>query len=159
MPKPLTEQRRSSLRWELSSSSEEEGPQLGSRQGVSDLLRSAAVPAAVRRASRSPRRGQDALGTAGKMPALPKPGIVYRCDPEGTCFAPELRHSRGRGYTRSGAKTKSRAMKARDRERTSNRRLACLAFQHLNRFVQLFILLWRLFLAFVSGSSGVLVVW
>jgi len=43
---------------------------------------SAAVPAAVRRASRPPRRGRDvpsagsgqALGTAGKMPAL----LVFR---------------------------------------------------------------------------------
>jgi uroporphyrinogen-III synthase len=35
---------------------------------------SAAVPAAVRRASRS-RRGQDARATAGKMPALPLKGV------------------------------------------------------------------------------------
>jgi len=32
--------------------------------------RSAAVSAAIRRASRPPRRGRDTLGTAGKMPAL-----------------------------------------------------------------------------------------
>jgi hypothetical protein len=110
-----------------------------------EALRSAAVPAAVRRASRPPRRGQDALGTAGKMPALHKPGIAT---------AATLRV-----HARLAPKTKSRAMKARDRERTSNRSLACLAFQHLNRFVQLFVLLWRLFLVLVSGSGGFLIVW
>src|SRR6185503_11489507 len=40
---------------------------------------SAAVPAAVRRASRPPRRGRDALGTAGRMPALRivKPRLAF----------------------------------------------------------------------------------
>jgi len=45
----------------------------GSDQGLIRYEgRSAAVPAAVVGASRPHPRGQDALATAGKMPALPK---------------------------------------------------------------------------------------
>ncbi len=60
------------------------------------MKRSAAVSAAVMRASRSDLRGQDALATAGKVPALrkaadlPRPGLkkMTSGDPIGSFFTP-----------------------------------------------------------------------